>query len=272
MHPTPFLRRYAPALAFLLLGISLGAWHNRATDRGRPDRVAGAVRSVIVPPAALAGQMSRWIQTQTGWFFHGSALAAENRRLRAQIGALQAENASLQEEGIENTRLRADLGFQRAAPYRLLPAEVAALRPDPQYDTLLLSRGSRDGVRPSGVVVAPAGLVGRVLEVSPDTASVLLLTDPNSSVGARVQRAASRALGICKGDGAAQLTMTYLAPDADVQPGDRILTSGLGGVFPAGLSIGVVTAVRLDPASGLKTAAVKPSVDFDRLDEVYARL
>ena len=264
-----FLRRYGPALLCLLLGLLLGAWHNRTTDRGRPDLVAGAARSVVVPPAAILGGVSRWVHAQTGWLFHGRAPAEENRRLKAQVTALQAENAALQEARIENDRLRDDLGFLRSVPYRFLPAEVVALRPDPKFDTLLISRGSRDGVRPDSVVVTRNGLVGRVFEVTPGAASVLLLTDPNSGVGGRVQRAASRAVGVCKGDGSRQLSMAYLSSDADIRAGDLLLTSGLGGVFPPRLPIGVVTAVTLDEGSGLKTAWVRPRVDFDRLEEVY---
>src|SRR5581483_2233569 len=215
------------------------------------------------------GQVSRWCGEQTGWLFQGRALAEENRRLRERVAALEGENAALREAQINYDRLRDDLGFVHSQPRRLLAADVIARRPDPKFDTLVISRGSRDGVQPYSVVVTRAGLVGRVFEVTPGTASVLMLTDQNSGVGARVQRANSRAIGICKGDNTAKLALIDLTNDADVKVGDAIVTSGLGGIYPPGLLIGTVTEVRAEEGNIMKAAHMRPCVEFNHLEQVY---
>lgn len=266
---TPSARRYWAALIFLLVGTLAGAWHNRQVDHGKSDVVVGAVRGVVAPPASALGKVSRWCGEQTGWLFRGRALAEENRRLRERVTTLEGENTALREAQINYDRLRDDLGFVHSQARKLLAADVIARRPDPKFDTLVISRGSRDGVQPYSVVVTRAGLVGRVFEVTPGTASVLMLTDQNSGVGARVQRASSRAVGICKGDNSAQLSLGDLANDADIKVGDVVVTSGLGGIYPAGLLIGTVKEVKAEEGTLGKAAHLRPAVDFSRLEQVY---
>lgn len=268
---TPNVRRYWGGLIFLLVGTLAGAWHNRQTDRGRQDGVTGAMRGVVAPPANALGSVSRWFSEQTGWIFHGHAVAVENQRLRERVAELEGENVTLREDGVKYEQLKNDLGFVHASPASLLPATVIARRPDPKFDTLMISRGSHDGVHPNSVVVTRSGLVGRVYEVTPGTASVLMLTDQQSGVGGRVLREPSRATGVVKGDNTATVTMVYLPNEADIKVGDVIVTSGLGGVYPPGLAIGTVTAVRADDGNILKSARIQPRVDFDRLEEVYVQ-
>lgn len=262
-------RRYWVAATMVVLGILLGVWHNYASGRSSQDPVVGAVRGTVGPPATLLGRVSRWFSDQTGWIFHGRALAEENQRLKARVADLEGENAKLREAQTNWDRLRNDLGFVRNDRGTKLAADVIARRPDPKFDTLILSRGSRDGAKINSVVLTRNGVVGRVYEVTPGTASVLLLTDQNSGVGARVQRAESRATGVCKGRHDAFLSLVYLPGDADIKPGDVIVTSGLGGIFPPGLMIGTVMEVTPEVGNINKTARVRPQVDFDRLEEVY---
>jgi rod shape-determining protein MreC len=266
---TPHARRYWAALIFLLLGTLAGVWHNRRNDQGQSDFVVGAVRGTIAPPANLLGRVSHWFGDQMGWMLHGYGLAAENRYLKARVDALEQENASLREARVDYERLRADLGFVPHAGTLLLAADVIARRADPKFDTIVISRGSRDGLHPNSVVVTRNGLVGHVFEVTPGTASVLLLTDQHSGVGARVQRGDSRATGICEGDYSPLLSMIALPNDANIKIGDGIVTSGLGGVYPPGLVVGTITEIKADEGNVGKTVLVHPGVDFDRLEEVY---
>lgn len=266
---TPRARRYWGALIFLLMGTLAGAWHNHTTDNGKQDLVVGAVQGVVAPPANALGKVSRWCSEQTGWIFHGHALAEENQKLRARVAELEGETTRLREAAIRYDQLRNDLNFVRGAKAPPLAADIVFRRPDPKYDTLVVLRGSRDGVRPNSVVVTRDGLVGRVFEVTPTTASVVMLTDQNSGVGARVQRANSRAVGVCKGNYTPTLSLVYLPNDADIKVGDVIVTSGLGEVYPPGLLIGKVVEVKPDEGNMLKMARIKPQVDFDRLEAVY---
>lgn len=266
---TPPTRRYGLMVLFLVMGALMGAWHNRAADRGRSDMVAGAVRGAVSPPASLLGRASRWVSVQTGWLFHGHSVSLENQRLRAQVAQLQQENAQMREAQIDVGRLRDDLNFVHRTHPTPLAADVIARRTNPSFDTLLISRGSRDDVKKRDVVVTPLGLVGLVSEVSPTTATVVLLTDENAPVSARVQRPESRAVGICKGDYTRLLPLLYLPGDADVRVGDTIVTSGMGGIYPKGLPVGTVAKVKSDEGNVTKTALLRPAVDFDRLEEVF---
>jgi rod shape-determining protein MreC len=262
------VRRYWPVLIFLMLGTLAGAWHEHATDRGHPDVVAGAVRTVVAPPAGVLTHLSHWIADQVGWVTRGHALADENRRLTQRVAELEQENTSLREASTLNDQLRADMGFVTKQNPRPLGADVLDRRANANFDTIVISRGSRDGVRPHSVVVTRNGLVGQVWEVSPTTASVVLLTDPQyGSVGGRVQRANSRAEGVCHGD-SALITMIDLRNDADIKPGDRIVTSGYS-IFPKGILIGKVKEITSEEGGVTKKAKLIPAVDFTRLEEVY---
>jgi rod shape-determining protein MreC len=268
---TPRARRYWAALIFLLLGVLLGAWHNRVTTRGRQDPVVGGVRGVLAPPVGAMGSVSHWFGRQTGWLFRGHAADAENRSLKDRVAQLEGENAALREAQTNLDRLRGDLGFVKANTPRLLAADITARKSDPKFDTLIINRGSRDGVRINSMVRTRNGLVGRVFEVTPGTASVLMLTDQKSGVGGRVQRAASRAVGVCEGNNSPRLELKYLPGDADIKVGDLIVTSGLGGIFPSGQVIGTVEKIKPDENNVGKTAVVHPVVEFDRLEEVYVQ-
>ena len=266
---TPSARRYKAALFFLILGALAGVWHNRTMASGKPDVVVVLFRTILAPPANALGSFSRWCSVQTGWLFHGRTLAKDNRDLHTRIAQLEGDNTRLREAEIDLDRMRHDLGFIQSLHSLPLAADVLWRRPDPKFDTITISRGSRDGIHVNSVVVTRNGLVGRVTELTPTTCSVLMLTDQNSGAGARVQRAESRATGVCKGDNSHLLTVLYLPNDADIKIGDQLVTSGLGGVFPAGIALGTVTEVKEDEGSLLKRAKVKPAVDFDKLEEVY---
>ncbi len=262
--------RYIGILIFVAVGIAIGLWHNRMTAHGRSDILTGAVRTVTVPVVSAVSGVGRWIGGQFGWLFRGRAISAQNARLLAENAQLREENARLHEADITAQRLRQQLGFAEMRPPDKFAADVIALRPNPNFETLVIGRGSRDGVHLNSVVISPYGLVGHVYDVAPTSASVLLLTDSNSAVGAMVQR--SRVVGVCKGDGSRLFSLDYLDRAADVKVGDTIISSGLGGgkgIYPKGQVLGTVMAVADDVSGATRRVTVKPSVDFNRLEEVY---
>jgi rod shape-determining protein MreC len=209
------------------------------------------------------------MQNQTGWLFRGKQLDSENRKLAERVAQLEGENTLLKDQAVRYEQLRNDLGFVKQSPKALLAADIIARRIDSKYETLLVARGTNDGVKVDSAVVTRNGLVGRVFETTATTAAVLMITDQKSGAGGRVLRANSRAIGVCKGDNSNTLTLTYLENDADIVAGDEIVTSGLGGIYPPGIRIGVVREVKVDPTSAIKTAKVVPAVVFDKLEEVY---
>lgn len=271
MYPDskPRTPRYWLALFLVVLSVTLGTCHNRAVDRGHADTPSTFARELTAPPTGMLGRVSQWFGSQSEWIFRGRSLAGENHRLATRLAELEGENAALKEKSARYDQLRDDLGFVRQAQSTLLPADILSRRIDFKFETLLVARGESDGVKVGNTVMTRNGLVGRVTEVTGGTASVLLITDQKSGVGARVQRPESRALGVCKGTNSSVLNLTYLDNAADIRIGDEIVTSGNGKVFPGGLRIGTVLEVKPDPGSAVKVARIRPIVNFDRLEEVY---
>lgn len=267
-------RGIALALA-LCAGLTLV--HRARLRAHRSDPVVSVVRDELVaPPQLWALDASRWWHLHVAAVGQGPRLARENAALQAQVQALEAQNKALLAAQAENASLRQQLGYQKRSPLPLLPAEVIALKPTAQADTLTLDRGSGSGVRLSSVVLSARGaLIGQVVDVSPHSCNVLMLTDTNSAAGAEVVRPGTsagqdgRRIGICRGDPLGRLTLTVARLDADVKPGDSVVTSGLGAVFPPGLPIGTVISVRTDRARAVRQALLRPAADFDHLQQAF---
>lgn len=263
-------RMLGPVLA-ILIGAALGIGHNVAVSRGASDPVSSGIRTVLTPFVSAVDTVAGWFGRTTRTFFRAREVASENERLRAEVERLRQENDTLREAKERVERLEQLAGLVQSRPPRKRAARVIALAPAQEFGTLVIGLGRRDGIRPQAPVVAPEGLVGTVYEVGPTTSVVLLVTDPRASVGARVQRAGSRAVGVCRGLGGRELRCNYLAREADVRVGDIMVTSGLGGdkgVYPPGIVIGTVTSVREDLAMSAKTALVRAAADMSRLEEV----
>jgi rod shape-determining protein MreC len=147
---------------------------------------------------------------------------------------------------------------------------VVGRDPGTWTSTIIINRGTADGIAKDMPVVTPQGLVGSVVSVYGNVAKVNLILDPRSAVGALVQRPESRVAAIVEGNSATPLTpkMVNIARDADVIKGDKIITSGFGGIYPKGLLIGEVVDLVNEEGGLLKYAVLNPAVDFGRLEEV----
>lgn len=196
-----------------------------------------------------------------------TALRQRNQQLEAEVARLQTEVVSLQQQLAEAKVLAALLDFARAHPTnQYKAARVIGQDPSPFVHYVIINRGSDDGIRPGMPVVSPEGLVGYVDAVIPQAARVRLITDPGSRVDVRVKPANVDA--VLQGSITGELTLNMLPLDAKVQPGNLVLTSGLGGRFPADLLVGQVVSTRKQPFALFQEAAVQPVVDFTRLDIV----
>jgi rod shape-determining protein MreC len=151
-----------------------------------------------------------------------------------------------------------------------LAAEVVASDPSDHFRTVIINKGTKDGVTTNKPVVHPQGVVGRIIWASPHYAKVLLLTDPNSGADVIVQR--SRARGVVQGMDKDRLRLKYVQRAQDVAVGDRIITSGVAGVFPPGILIGEVRKVDEEGRGIFQRVEVAPAVDFERLEEVVVLL
>lgn len=196
-----------------------------------------------------------------------SQVYEENKRLQTENVGLFLESLRLKEEGLENRRLRALLGFKSQVDCRVIPAEVVALEPNRKSNSILISVGQEDGVKKHLPVINMQGLVGKVIEVYPKNCLVELLLDPHCRVAALVQR--SRIHGIIKQQKGTNLSLENVPSDADVRYGDEVFSSGLGGVFPPALRIGTVVKAEDRKSSIFKPILVQPSADFNSLEELF---
>jgi rod shape-determining protein MreC len=206
-----------------------------------------------------------------GMFDYGRVLD-ENEILREEIARRDHQGYQLLELQKENHRLREMLGFKIRVEYSLLPAEVIARDPSHWFETITINKGYADGVEKDMAVVTASGLVGNVFFVSRNSSQVLMLTDSRRAVSALIQRSREPGtIGIIEGfpEQTGFLKMINLPPEANIQKGDTIISSGLGGVFPKGLVIGHVIEVGKDQYGLLQQALVHPAVNFNRLEEVF---
>lgn len=235
-----------------------------------------AVRAVAVEaayPVERAGKaVSVSVWSRLSGLFHASAAAAENVKLRREVAALAVLKGDVERLEKENARLRRALGYSAHEPEAWVAAEVlssgggaAGVR-----DVVRVNRGSLAGVRTGAVVVVPEGLVGRVTAVTPHTAEVLLVTDPSLKVACEVETGSSvRLRGILSGGSPDLLVLRHLRNAAAAPSGSRVLTSGLGGVFPRGLEVGTLLCV----TNGVRSVegGVAPRVEFSTLEDVFIR-
>jgi rod shape-determining protein MreC len=190
----------------------------------------------------------------------------ENITLRQNLANLSLENAALNEKTSENLRLRELLRFKERSQYTLIPSEVIARNPERGVYTMILNVGNSDSVDKGMAVVSINGVVGKIVTASSFASHVQLITDPNCRISALIQR--SRVSGILECEDGIHLKMR-VQEYADVQPGDRVITSGFGGVFPKGLKIGEVRKIERDEHDIYKELQVNSSVDYDYVEEVF---
>ncbi|MDX1763064.1 MAG: rod shape-determining protein MreC [bacterium] len=191
----------------------------------------------------------------------------ENRALMERVALLENKLHEQQEVKLENERLRKLLAFQESVPFTLLPSKVIGKGFNSWSRTLLINQGRSAGVVEGMAVVRPEGVVGRVLTVSPNFSLVQLIIDSNSDIPAIFQR--TRAEGIVEGKISNQCRVKYLNRIADVQEGDIVISSGLGGVYPKGLIVGSVFSVQKKPYGLFQEVIITPAVDFSRMEEVF---
>jgi rod shape-determining protein MreC len=200
------------------------------------------------------------------------------RELLQEIDRLRRENQQLKEQQIqtvaiarENEQLRAVLDWQQQAPWRLKPANVVMRDPANWWKTVQIDLGSRDGVQTNQPVLTADGLVGRVSAVNLVSAQVVLIGDPNCRVSALVENA-THDMGVLTPGGpldTSLVQLSYLASTANLKPGQNVLTSGLGGVFPKGIPIGKIVESRSIEYGLATEASVRLNANLGALEQVY---
>jgi rod shape-determining protein MreC len=196
-----------------------------------------------------------------------AALQARIAELEAGNALLQDEIIALQEQAAEAERLGALLSYARSQPQSdYLAVDVIGLDPSPFVRSINLSIGSDRGIQRGMPIITEEGLVGRIVEVSALVSRAQLLTDPEMAVNVRLQE--SRADGLLVAQPNGELWVELISQDAEVSPGELILTSGLGGAFPADIAVGHVVSVRRRDFELFQRAVIQPTVNFDELEIV----
>lgn len=193
-----------------------------------------------------------------------SSLRLRNAELEAEVARLRQQVITLQEEAAEIEILAALLNYARARPgNRYLAAPVVGEDVSPFIRSIWIGGGSDQGLRHGMPVVTEQGLVGRVADVYPGAARVQLILDPEATVNVLLQ--ASRADGVLLAQPNGELWVDLISQQAEVAPGDLVLTSGLGGGYPADIPVGEVISVRRRDFELFQQAVIQPAVDFDRI-------
>ncbi|MBF0521457.1 MAG: rod shape-determining protein MreC [Candidatus Omnitrophica bacterium] len=190
----------------------------------------------------------------------------EYKRLNREVNTLKNRLVGLEEALKENTRLERLLKFQRNQVYSSVVANVIGRNPSYWNSAMIIDKGSLDGIRQGFPVVDSAGVVGKVAEVGPKTSKVILLTDPEFSAAALVQE--SRESGLVSGTLRGLCRMKYMNPGADIQVGNKIITSKLSSSFPEGLLIGQVVEISSTSKDLAAECVIEPAVSLSQLEEV----
>lgn len=207
--------------------------------------------------------------------FFPSALQQKNETLKEELAVSQRKNLLYEETLRENARLSELLDFVgENSSFKYLTASVTAKSLDPYVDTVTINAGSRSGVTEKMAVITAQGIVGRVVEVGATWSKVRTMQNEDMRISVLVERTRDEGmlggLVLSSGD-LVGLKLYYLPKNADIQVGDRIVTSGLGGIFPKGLYVGTVMSLT-DDSNGEYDACVGFEVDYEHLEEVLVIL
>jgi rod shape-determining protein MreC len=194
---------------------------------------------------------------------------SENNNMRSELDQLRIRNAELSSRAAEAQRLEGILNFRNAHPeVQLLAAQVIGSSADGASHTLFINRGEHDRLKLNMGVITSEGIVGKIVEVLPDTSQVLLINDKDSGVGAMF--AGSRTHGVVKGSGDPEPHMEYVVNDEKVNDGEAIVTSGEDHIFPKDLPVGTVKGA--SPGNPFQLIRVQPAARLDRLEDVIVLL
>lgn len=191
---------------------------------------------------------------------------AENRKLQQEVIRLSAEVSQLREEGIENDRLRHMLDLAQDFTYDLHPVRVIARDPSPAQKSIVVSAGKNDSIAMWMPLMNEYGVVGKVVQVMHRISLVQLLKDPSNRTSVLFQR--TRTVGILETENGNNFFVRCRSHEP-IEPGDTVVTSGLGGIYPRGLTVGRVKSIKKIRDPLFKQVFIRPSVNFNHLEELY---
>src|SRR5262245_49417994 len=227
--------------------------------------LAEGIATVTAPVQSVFARLHRGAASLWVGYLDWKHLRAEVARLRAETVALRLRQLRQEALEAENARLRVLTSFRERLPERTLGAEVVARDWNGFTRGLTIDRGRADGAERLSAVIVTSGVVGRVATLRRRSAIVQVLTDPASSIGGVVVR--TRAQGLVEGVAGGRLRIKLAVNEETLQPGDLVVTSGIGELFPKGLPLGRVLRVYA-PTGLFRTAELEPAVDLTSVEEV----
>ena len=264
-----FLGRYRNLIVFAAVLfaqiVALAVQVRRPTDQGDTRLIRVWAISAVTPLEKAVVHSQEWVQNLWTTYVYLHGVRRENRELRAEIERMKIDDARLNEDALMARRVQALLGFKEQYVDSTVAAQVIGTSGTDQSRVLYIDKGSNDGVKPDMAVITPTGIVGKIVQATPEWSQVLPINDQFSGVGAALKD--SRLQGILKGAANGATTLQYIMSDEKVVPGEEVITSGGDRIFPKGLPVGTVASV--EPGKDLfLNIRVIPAAHIDRLEEV----
>jgi len=254
----------APALFLIALSISIMFVDQRFTHlesvRSGISILVSPLRYLVSLPAMSGAWMSEWFNTH-------NSLVAENRQLRLEQRLLKARLQKMDVLLAENTRLRQLMGASRKLSDEVIISELLSVDQNPYRQLIELNKGSLDGLKDGQAVIDDYGIMGQIIHVAHNSSTVKLISDPEHVIPVQFIHSGMRTVAFGNGS-TDELELRYLPATANIKPGDELVTSGLGGRFPADYPVATIIEITLNKTHGFKSATARPKARLDSSREV----
>ncbi len=218
------------------------------------------LRYLVSLPAMSGAWVSEWFDTHNG-------LVAENRQLKQEQRLLNARLQKMDVLLAENTRLKQLMGASRKLSDEVIISELLSVDQNPYRQLIELNKGSLDGLKDGQAVIDDYGIMGQIIHVGHNSSTVKLISDPEHVIPVQFIHSGMRSVAFGNGS-TDELELRYLPATANINPGDELVTSGLGGRFPADYPVASIIEITLDKAHGFKSATARPKARLDSSREV----
>ncbi|MEA1971078.1 MAG: rod shape-determining protein MreC [Thermodesulfobacteriota bacterium] len=263
-------KHYTVIVVVVLVVISLTIFSLNFKSPARMSFFRKIVLEAVVP---LEGAVDSAFSSVTGvWkrYVLLVGLERKNRDLETKIVSLTRDASNYREMSLDCARLRKLMNIKNDFKFPTVAARVVGKNRSSVFKTVLINKGTADGIKTGFPVMGTGGVAGRIMETSRNASKVLLLVDYNSNIDALVQR--NRCQGVLRGCGSSGCELRYIQRSEDVKTGDIVVSSGLAGVFPRGLLIGKITVVDKGESRLFQKIMVHPATDITKLEEVLVIL
>ncbi len=257
---------HSAAIASVLIILSLFILSFNLKQPGEPGFFRKLIIEIAAPFESVISSSIEGVGDVWKKYIFLVGLEDENRNLKKKVDNLTTELINYREVYLEGLRLKDQLGLREMTDLPMITARVIGREGSSVFKTILVNKGTADGIKVGCPVMSTEGVVGRIVEASWRVSRVLLVVDLNSNIDALVQ--GSRAQGVLQGGGATGCVLKYVERSEEVKTGDPVLTSGIGGVFPKGLLLGTVVNVDRKDAGLFQKIDILPAVHFSRLEEI----